>query len=232
MRIAPSTTPTGSSLRILLLLAIALDLLLIVGRALLYRPLWSQQGAFASLLTPVALLLVYAAIVLWAAGDSAAGRGQALAQGTVVGVITGTLWVANLALETFADLSALGLLATAPFLLGGFTLWGLAGFRAAGQARSVAAGLRTALYAAMTCVLATITFGVLLTYTSLPYLARQLVGDPDYLRSHWRDLPAFAIANTFDSAASHLLGGLLIGALVGATGGALGLLSRRAGPSA
>jgi len=77
----------------------------------------------------------------------------------------------------------------------------------------------------MVCVLATIAFGVLLTYTSLPHLARQLVGDPDFLRSHWRDPRAFAIANAFDAASSHLLGSLLIGAIVGATGSALGLLS-------
>lgn len=227
MRIAPSTTTTGPHPRTMLLLAIGLDLLLIAGRALLYPPLWSQPGALAYLLAPVALLLVYAAIVIWATADSDAGRGRTLAEGGVVGVITGALWIANLALETFADLSALGLLATAPFLLGGFALWGVAGFRAAGRARSVSAGLRAALWAAMTCVLATIAFGVLLTYTSLPHLARQLVGDPDFLRSHWHDLHAFAIANTFDNAASHLLGGLLIGTIVGATGGSLGLLIRR-----
>jgi len=207
MQTAPSTTTTGPYARALLLLAIGLDLLLIAGRALLYPPLWSQPGALAYLLTPVALLLAYAALVVWATAGGDAGRGRALADGSVIGALAGALWVANLTLETFADLSALGLLATAPFLLGGFALW-----------------------AAMVCVLATIACGVLLTYTSLPQLERQLVGDPDFLRSHWRDPRAFAIANTFDAASSHLLGSLLIGAIVGATGGALGLLSRRERP--
>jgi len=136
MRTAPSTTTTGPYPRALLLLAIGLDLLLIVGRALLYPPLWSQAGALAYLLTPVALLLAYAALVVWATAGGDAGRGRALADGSVIGAIAGALWVANLSLETFADLSALGLLATAPFLLGGFALWGVAGFRAArGPAR-------------------------------------------------------------------------------------------------
>lgn len=75
----------------------------------------------------------------------------------------------------------------------------------------------------MICVLITIAFGLLLTYISLSHLAHQLVADPDFLRSHWRDLRAFAIANSFDSAFSHLLGGLLIGIIVGAIGACLGL---------
>lgn len=210
--------------RTLLLLAISLNLLLIAGRAVLYSPLWSQPGALTYLLEPVVLLLVYAAITVWVTAVITSDRRWALFYGSVIGVVTGVLWIINLALETFADLSALGLLATAPFLLGGFVLWGAAGFHTARRTGSVSSGLLATIWSAMICVLMTIAFGLLLTYTSLPHLEHQLVADPDFLRSNWRDLRAFAIANSFDSAFSHLLGGLLIGIIVGAMASCLGLL--------
>ncbi len=219
---SPSTTIVFQP-RTLLFLAISLNLLLIAGRTLLYSPLWSQPGALTYLLEPVVLLLVYAVITVWLTAVITADRSRALFYGSVIGIVTGALWIINLTLETFADLSAPGLLATAPFLLGGVALWGAAGFRAAQRTGSMSSGIVAAVWSAMICVLMTVVFGLLLTYTSLPHLAQQLVADPDYLRSHWRDLRAFAIANSFDSAFSHLLGGLLIGVIVGAVGGCLGL---------
>lgn len=57
--------------------------------------------------------------------DTGSVRAVALRDGWRVGLITGALWVVNLDLETYADLPA-GILATAPFLLGAFVLWGAA----------------------------------------------------------------------------------------------------------
>lgn len=221
------TSPTITAVfqpRALLLLAIGLNLLLIAGRALLYTHLWSQPGALTYLLEPLVLLLVYAIITVWITAATTSERSQALFYGSVMGLVTGALWIINLALETFADLSMRGLLATAPFLLGGFVLWGAAGFRTAQRTGSISSGVLAAIWSAMICVLMTIAFGLLLTYTSLTQLEHQLVTDPDFLRSHWRDLRAFAIANSFDNAFSHLLGGLLVGTIMGAIGGALSLL--------
>ena len=135
------------------------------------------------------------------------------------------MWVVHLALETFS--SAAGIPVTAPFLLGAFVLWGVAGFVGARQTDSLSPGIVAAIWSAMICVVVAITFGFLLTYTSLPTLERQLVADPDFLRSHWDDLRAFAIANSFDSAFSHLLGALLVSAVFGTVGSVAGILSRR-----
>lgn len=172
-------------------------------------------------------MLVYAGITVWVTAAITRDRSRALFYGSVTGSVTGAMWIINLALETFANLSALGVPVTAPFLLGGFALWGTAGYLAARRTGSLPSGILAAIWSAMICVVMTITFGLLLTYTSLSHLEQQLVTDPDFLRSHWRDLRAFAIANSFDAAFSHLLGGLLIGTIVGAVGGALSLLVRR-----
>lgn len=124
MQTASPSTTSVFQLRTLLLLAISLNLVLIAGRALLYSPLWSQPGALAYLLEPMVLLLIYAVITVWVTAVITSDRSRALFYGSVMGVVTGAMWIINLALENFADLSAPGLLATAPFLLGGFALWG------------------------------------------------------------------------------------------------------------
>jgi hypothetical protein len=222
------TVGTLRLFRLMLLGGIALNLILIGARVLLYLPLLAQRDAVAFVLEPVVLLLVYAAIVLAVTSTPSLDRRVALYEGAAVGLLTGALWIFNLALETFFDLSSrVGLLATAPFLLGAFALWGAAGFRGAWRTRSVPLGVLAAIVSAMICVLLTVTFGFLLTYTSLPWLERILATDPDFLRSGWRDVRAFAIANAFDSGFSHLLGGLIVGALVGTVGGLAGLLASR-----
>ncbi len=92
---------------------------------------------------------------------------------------------------------------------------------------SPALGILGALWAAIVCVLITITFGFVLTYTSLPRLEHVLAGDPDFVRSRWEDLHAFAIANTFGAGFSHLLGGLVVGLVVGSVGSLVGVIGGR-----
>ncbi len=215
-------------LRYLALALIALDLLLIGARVLRYRPFFAQPGALAFLLEPVVLLLVYLGLVLVITRRAGTGRTVALRVGTGLGLLTGALWVVNLYGETFTTLNgSLGLLSTAPFLLGGFALWGVGGGAAARQTGTLSSGILAAVWGALLCVLLTVTFGFLLLYTSLPRLEHDLLNDPDWLRSGWGDLRAFALANTFFAGFTHLLVAPLIGALVGAIGGACGLVSMR-----
>lgn len=91
---------------------------------------------------------------------------------------------------------------------------------------SLGHGILAAVCSAMLCVLTTITLGFLLLYTSLPHLEHDLLNDPAWLHSGWSDLRAFAIANTFFAAFTHLLVALLIGVVVGAIGGGLGMLRK------
>ena len=117
-------------------------------------------------------------------------------------------------------------MSTAPFLLGGFALWGGAGYQAARRTASLPMGIMAAVWAAMLTVLLTVTFGLALGFLALPHLTAMMIGDPDFARSGWLDARAFAIANQFDSAFSHLLGALIIGTAVGALGAGAALLRR------
>ena len=215
-------------LRYMLLFAVTCDFVLIGLRVLLYTPFLRQHNALVYLIEPVALLIIYAGIVLAITTNTSPQRHAALRIGTIVGLLTGAMWIVNLALETFSTVA--GIPVTAPFLLGAFILWGGAGFLSARQTGSISLGIVAAIWSAMLCVLLAITFGFLLMYTSLPTLERQLVADPDFLRSHWDDLRAFSIANSFDSAFSHLLGALLVSAVFGTVGSCAGLFSHRLKP--
>ncbi len=212
-------------LRYTFLCFVALNLALVVARVLLYTPLLAQRNATFFVLEPVVLLLIYAAIALAMTAKRGERWHTVLRTGTIIGLITGAMWIINLSLETFSRFS--GILATAPFLLGAFVLWGVAGGIGAWRTGAALSGIAVAIMAAMICVLITVAYGFLLTYTSLPRLERDLASSPDFLRSGWDDLRAFAIANTFDSGFSHLLGALIISAIFGAIGSSVGLLLNR-----
>lgn len=226
-----SDEPSAGALRrmrMLFLLGIGLDLGLIGLQVALYPALLAQPGSLGYIAEPIVVLLVYGAIVAAVTTRVAPAdqptRLATLALGTAFGLLTGGLWIVNHTLETFVDLSSLGILATAPLLLGAFLLWGLAGFLRARQTGSLPSGLLAALWSAMLCVLLTITYGLLLLYLALPRLTAIEASDPDFARSHWSDLHAFVIANTFDAAFSHLLGAIVISLAFGAVGSLMGLL--------
>lgn len=215
-------------LRTAFLVAVACDLALIFLRVLRYPPLLRQHNALIFILEPVILLTLYGGIAVATTRNIGSQRYAALRVGVTLGLVTGIMWIVNLAMETFSPVS--GIPVTAPLLLGAFILWGVAGFLAARQTGSLSLGILAAIWAAMLCVLLAITFGFLLTYTSLPTLERQMIADPDFLRSGWSNIRAFAIANAFDSAFSHLWGGLLVSAVFGATGSGVGLFTSRLRP--
>jgi hypothetical protein len=217
-------------MRIALLVGIALDLGLIGAHLLLYPSLLAQPGAIRYIAEPVILLLGYAVIVYLVTAvnaNTASARRATLRLATVFGLITGALWLVNLTLETFTNLSGLGLLATAPFLLGAFVLWGIAAFLRASQTGTFGSGLLAAVWSSLICVLLTITYGLLLPLFALSRLGANLATDPDFVHSGWSDLHAFVLANTFDAAFSHLLGGLIVALLLGSVGSLLGILFAR-----
>lgn len=221
-RIAPYNEG-APQLRIVALAFIALDLALIGGDLLLYQPLLAQPSALTYVLEPVIVLLVYAALIVWITRPADLLWRIALREGTIIGLIGGVLFVINHAAETFLDLpTSIGFFASAPFFLGTFALWGVAGYRAARQAGSVALGLVAAIWSAMYAILITITFGFGLGYLALPRLQYILANSPEYARSGWSDLHAYTFANLFESAFSHLLTAVVVATILGGVGSLIG----------
>lgn len=227
-RAAGGTNGTARRLRVLFLVLIVLDFLMVGMRVLTYTPFFRQPTAPVFLLEPTVLLVIYAGMVVAITTHADTRRSVALRTGTTLGLLTGTMWVINLYGETFTTLNgSIGILSTAPFLLGGFLLWGVAGFLGGRRTGSLSLGILSAVWCAMLCVLMTITYGFLLLFTSLPHLQHDLTNDLDWLHSGWSDLHAFAIAETFFAGFTHLLAALLIGTIVGAAGSGIGMLKRR-----
>jgi hypothetical protein len=184
-----------------------------------YPAYFAQPNAFFYALEALASLMIYATIALLTTRQINAQTTVALRAGLLFGLLAGCLWLVNLTLETFADLGgAASILATAPFLLGGFLLWGVAGAVAAWRAGSIGSGVLAAMWSAMICALLTIAYGWTLSLVAQARLQQELANDPDFLRSRWTDLHAFVLANSFDAGFSHLLGALLISVVVGVLG--------------
>ena len=208
-----------SWLRGALLTLIGLNTALMALNIALYPAFFAQPGALFYLLEPLASLIVYAVIAFLTTRRISPQADVASRVGLLFGLLTGCLWLVNLTLETFTNISGgAGILATAPFLLGGFLLWGVAGVVAAWRTSSIGSGILAAVWSAMICALLTIAYGWTLPLVAQARLQQQLVNDPDFLHSRWTDLQAFVLANSFDSGFSHLLGALIIGAALGAIG--------------
>jgi hypothetical protein len=202
-----------------LLTLVGLNIALIALNVAHYPTFLAQPNALSYLLEPLASLAVYAMVAFLTTRWSGPQGDVAWHVGILFGLLTGCLWLSNLTLETFMSLSGVAsILATAPFLLGGFLLWGVAGMVAAWRASSFRSGVLAAIWSAMMCALLTVAYGWTLPLIALTHLRQQLVNDPDFLRSRWTDLRAFVLANSFDAGFSHLTGALVIGLALGALG--------------
>ena len=192
----------------------ALVVALAVAGSVVARP-----GGPRYLVLALAGLAAYAGAVVAVTVTGEAWVREGRRTGVVVGVITGVMWLLNLLIETFAGLSGMpALAATAPLLLGGFALWGVAGAIGRRRTGSLGAGLLAAVVAAMTCVSITLVLGFTLPFLALTRLAQNIDGSPEYLGSGWHDLPAFAIANTLDAGFTHLLVAPVVAVITGAVG--------------
>ncbi|MGH2502738.1 MAG: hypothetical protein ACRDID_09520 [Ktedonobacterales bacterium] len=195
-----------------------------------YPAFFSMPGALGYLIEPLAPLIACAAVI--AALPHIAARipqaSVALRVGFTVGLIGGSVEVVSTALESlFALPQQVVSLVTLTAMLSLFLLFAIAGYLGARRAGAFWPGLMSAVWSAMCAILIVITFGFLIALTSLPKLAHDMTGDPDFVRSGWIDTRAFAIANTFDAGFTHLVEAPVIAAALGVIGSGAGRLTRR-----
>lgn len=210
-------------MRSALLAVLGADVALVAAGAIGYPAFWSQRGSAAYLAEPVALLAVYAVVVLGATRSASVDRRRVLRAAALVGLVLGALETANISVETFTGLSgAANLATTAPLILGPFLVWSVVAGWAARASGSLGLGLLAALWCAMVTMVLGVTYGFVLALVTPGRLAHNLAGDPDYRRSGWTDVKAFVLANTFDNGFTHLLGGLIVASGVGLIGSLIG----------
>ncbi|HZC79725.1 MAG TPA: hypothetical protein VE258_18365 [Ktedonobacterales bacterium] len=232
--VARGSERTARLLRRWLLVVIGIDLGLLAVRAATYPTFFSMPGAASYLIAPVVALAIYAAVIcaLPLLAARAPGAATALRVGTLVGLVGGAIDVVNITLESLLSLpQAVVTVTTGVAMLGLFLSFGVAGFLGGRRAGSFGLGLGAAVWSAVVAILLAVTFGFVLINVALPKLAHDEIGDPDYARSGWTDVRAFAIANTFDAGLTHLVEAPIIAAVLGAAGSGLaGLGARRRQP--
>src|SRR5258706_3547759 len=227
---ARASDRTVRTLRRWLLVVIGIDLGLFAVRAATYPAFFSMPGAASYLIAPVVALAAYAATVgvLPLLAARVPGASRALRVGTLVGLGGGAIDMVNVTLESLLSLpQAVVTVTTGIAMLSLFLSFGVAGFLGGRRAGSFGLGLGAPGWVPLVRILLAVTFGFVLINVALPKLAHDEIGDPDYARSGWPDVRAFAIANTFDAGFTHLVEAPIIATVLGAAGRGLARLGAR-----
>jgi hypothetical protein len=219
-----------ASLRITLLLVIAVNLVMIGGRVFFTPELLGMPGGLQSALEPAALMSLGALVVIWATSHAGLVDRAVLREGTGLGLVSGTLEVVHITLENYGHFNArLESVMTGAFLLGLLLLWGVAGYRVIRRTGVFGAGLLAGSWSAMVGMLIAATYGISQLFWGLSRLEKRNIGSPDFERSGWTDLHAFTIADVFEAAFKVLLIGPVAGALLGGLGALIALTIHAAG---
>ncbi len=211
----------------IMLWGVLLDLAL-VGLSLLLHPSLLEARYVSTAIFCVILLLVYGCIGVGLPLLSDQAVTRALWQGTGFGLLMGSVFVINIAVEYFFDMnSQASTLSTLGFMALLFLLFGVASARTVMQTGQLLLGVLTSVWSAFLAILITVLFGVVVNFFFQQRLEHILASD--YLRSGMSDLGTFTFFNTLDSASSHLLEAPLLAAIFGILGGLIGkrLLSLR-----
>ena len=187
-----------------------------------YPALFSQPGARLLVLEPVPILGAYAVAVVWIGRIRGVEWDTRLRTAALYGLLGGILEILNIRIEN--GLSFAAHIPTAPvgFMLLIFASWGIAAFRTARALQSIRWGLLTAVASAGICMLIAVAAGMAIQF----FLA---VPEPAYVatwaefkRSGWNDPRAFSLANTLDSAFTHLAVAPFVALVVGGVASLLG----------
>jgi hypothetical protein len=213
------TINSGSSIRVIrvgLLALTAVSLVMVGVRVALYPPVLTQPRGALSVLAAVGVLFAYAVLCDWVTSSPPPDHASALRIGTAFGVVSGVLSVAHIAQETYVTLPSHAVaIVTWAFILAMFAPWVIASFVAARRTERTSLGVFTGVWSSAVCMVLTVTFGFGQLLTSLDRLQRQDFGSPDFVRSGWSDLRAFAIADVFEAGFWHLLIGPAVALCLG-----------------
>ena len=192
-------------------IAFALVALITVNLAMIfiavaqYRALFTQPGARIAVLGPVTVLVVYAVVIVWIGRARGAHWEMIVRSATFYGLLGGALDVLNIGIENGIPIALHGTVLTIGLMLTLFASWAVAGFRMARNLGSIWAGVFAAIISAGICMLIAVAGG----FTTQFFILRP---DPAYIstwaefkRSGWTDARAFGLANTLDSALTHLI---------------------------
>lgn len=205
--------------RRILLFCVGVNLAVFLVRLVRYPAILSLAGAMPIIAGCALLLLTVGVFVCWVTTRPTPAIRTAIAAGSGIGLVAGILEAIHIAVENFAGLNPHAeSVSTALFMLALFLFWMVAGYRSAGITCRWSSGALAGLWSAIVTMLIAVTFGFVLLLVALPTLERRNLGSPDFARSGWTDLHAFAIADTFEAGTKVLTVGPILGMLWGSLG--------------
>ena len=199
---------------IAILTLIVLNLVMIGLAVVQYPDFFSQPGARAVVLESSLALIAYAVAALCVGRPRGTDR-DIIVSAILFGLIGGTVDALNIGTENGLPAAIHAPALPLAFLLTIFASWGIAGFRTARDLNSIRAGLLAAVSSAAICMLIAATAGfVIQLFAARPEPAYIATWD-EFKRSGWTDARAFGLANTLDSAFTHLIFGPIVALLFG-----------------
>jgi len=211
-------------IRLALVFTTILSLAMMWIRISAYTSMLRLPGATALVVEVAGLLLLYGAVFLWGGGSMPP---KLFLRGTTIGLIAGSVQIIHLLWERFANFSGTwNGVVTLAFMMTTFLLWGVTGFIAAQSGQATTTSIWLAVWSAVVTMTLTVATGFALEFFLSPTPPDSMLSWPEFQRSGWTDVRAFAIANTLDSAFSHLLIGPAVAAIVGTVGSLRGRTSR------
>lgn len=212
--------PQLSLLRRAVLFGVAFNLGLIVVQVSLYRPLLTMPGALRFIVEPM-IGLTGCGLFAWVSTSGKSVKLQeALWPATTWGIVGGALLAVHMALESFGRHIGENSWITLAFMFTTFLLWSVAGFIAARNTASAALGLLGGCWSGVVSVIMAVSFGFVLMFFEVPSLD-YVATWAEFKQSGWRDVHAFAIANSLEAGFTHLVAGLVLGTIFGAIGGGM-----------
>lgn len=180
-----------------------------------YPPFFGQPGALTYVLEPATVLLAYAVAAVWVGRSKAPDWDAIRRRAILFGLIGGILEALNIAIENGVPVAIHSPVVPIGFMLLVFASWGVVGFRAARSLHSVRAGVLTAVSSAAVCMLIAVCAGFLIEFFAAKPAPESVLTWGEFKRSGWTDPRAFGIANTMDSAFTHLLAAPPVALLLG-----------------
>jgi hypothetical protein len=188
------------------MLALIVANLAIIGVAVTQYPaFFLQPGARIDVREPIFVLVAYAFAAVLVGRTGSPGWDAAVRTATLFGILGGTAEAFNIAIENGipAAIHIPALLIAFMFTI--FASWGVAGFRTTRSLNSSRAGVLAAVLSASICMLIAVVAGFAIQFFAARPEPSYISTWDEFKRSGWTDARAFGLANTLESAFTHLV---------------------------
>lgn len=214
---------TRSKAAVFFLLALILANLTMIAVAVnRYPAFWLQPGARVFAAEAVCALIVYAALIMWSARRQDSRALPAFEFAFVLGLVAAAIEISGMMLENNIVLHLHSAAVPIVSMLTLFAIWAYAGWRAARERHSARSGIAAALISAGVCMIVVVAAGFAVQLFAAPAPSAEIATWAEFTRSGWTDTCAFAIANTLDSAFTHLVIAPVLAALFGGIASVIG----------